>query len=630
MASLFTAPQFDGGNGIIPEDGLQLFFFVEGTSTPKDTFTTEALDIENTNPVVSDANGVFPEIWMAESSRYKVRLEDKTDVLAGFGVVEIYIAGVTTDPEISANAELNSRIDRLNPDTLPIAVADIRIVDGDALNVEERTTNNGGGAIWNVVLASTVTPNTYNIVQCTGVATLALVLNTGPRLDMSQVLTSTDISAASTAMIAEGFTHLYFPAGSYIGTAQVDYLADLVRTPGIKITGDGIEKTIFDNQVANGVLFNINQDSASKFHLGTELSGFSIIQTTAPVVSGGIQIRAAFFTDIQDVYIDGLTGVGIKVLNSESLDTDQNVHFGIRRCEIRNTDDWGIEFDYTTAAAAGYIVERNRILNCTGALKLAAATGIVQLNGFAESVTNPQVLVAHNGLANNYALNINNNFFEKGRAGELRIDGLGGGTVSNNNFTSNDASSGPFAIKFGYDQRVNDVTLYGNRHIVNATAAATYSVYDIGDNAVNNAVEHPIFNDISTATKFNFENSTAGNNGNVLQDNGGEFLHTQPLKRNVVTPAAGFAIISLVEGAFVVLNVTATGGTVLSTPPNGAKGGGRFVLRIENNSGGSITVTTGSAFEFKGYSDPSAGGTTCAEFIRDSGAAKWIQIGSWS
>ena len=42
--------------------------------------------------------------------------------------------------------------------------------------LKERTAGNGGGGMWNVVLASTVTPNTFNIVACTGVPTLALDL----------------------------------------------------------------------------------------------------------------------------------------------------------------------------------------------------------------------------------------------------------------------------------------------------------------------------------------------------------------------------------------------------------------------------------------------------------------------
>lgn len=60
--------------------------------------------------------------------------------------------------------------------TLANAVADTSLVNGMSISLSEREAGNGGGAIWDVVLASTVTPNTFNIVQCTGVPTLALVL----------------------------------------------------------------------------------------------------------------------------------------------------------------------------------------------------------------------------------------------------------------------------------------------------------------------------------------------------------------------------------------------------------------------------------------------------------------------
>jgi len=70
----------------------------------------------------------------------------------------------------------------LKYDTLADAVAETNtaiMFDGAALNIKERTTGNGGGAMWDVVLSSTVTENTYNIVQCTGVATLSLVARIG-------------------------------------------------------------------------------------------------------------------------------------------------------------------------------------------------------------------------------------------------------------------------------------------------------------------------------------------------------------------------------------------------------------------------------------------------------------------
>ena len=56
------------------------------------------------------------------------------------------------------------------------AVTFTSAVVGKVANIKERTTGNGGGATWDYVLASSVTPNTDNIVQCTGTPTLALVL----------------------------------------------------------------------------------------------------------------------------------------------------------------------------------------------------------------------------------------------------------------------------------------------------------------------------------------------------------------------------------------------------------------------------------------------------------------------
>ena len=61
-----------------------------------------------------------------------------------------------------------------------------KIFAGAALNLKERSTGNGGGAMWDVVDASTVTPNTYNIVQCVGVASLALVLRVVANINIRQ------------------------------------------------------------------------------------------------------------------------------------------------------------------------------------------------------------------------------------------------------------------------------------------------------------------------------------------------------------------------------------------------------------------------------------------------------------
>jgi hypothetical protein len=77
--SRFIPPYADVGKGITPSDGAKYWFFESGTSTPKNTYSDEALTTPNANPVISDSNGVFPAIWL-ESGKYKNRLTDKNDV----------------------------------------------------------------------------------------------------------------------------------------------------------------------------------------------------------------------------------------------------------------------------------------------------------------------------------------------------------------------------------------------------------------------------------------------------------------------------------------------------------------------------------------------------------------------
>jgi hypothetical protein len=168
MASLLSTPFMDVGSGIVPSDGALLNFYVVGSGTRKDTYTTASATTEHANPVVADALGVFPSIYI--SGAYDWVLTDKNAVQKNTGSVDEFVT-------VGENAFTK------NFATLAEAVADTNLVDGDALNLAERTSGGGGGATWDVVLSSGVTENTYNIVQCTGVATLSLVLRVDEIID---------------------------------------------------------------------------------------------------------------------------------------------------------------------------------------------------------------------------------------------------------------------------------------------------------------------------------------------------------------------------------------------------------------------------------------------------------------
>lgn len=75
--SRFVLPFADVGSGIRPSSGAKLLFSETGTNIPKDTFNCPHGTTANSNPVIADSTGVFPDIFMI--GIYKVILLDKND-----------------------------------------------------------------------------------------------------------------------------------------------------------------------------------------------------------------------------------------------------------------------------------------------------------------------------------------------------------------------------------------------------------------------------------------------------------------------------------------------------------------------------------------------------------------------
>lgn len=62
-----------------PMNGAKLYFYIAGTTTPKDTYSDSARSIANANPVVADAGGLFGAIYLSAAA-YKVALKTSADV----------------------------------------------------------------------------------------------------------------------------------------------------------------------------------------------------------------------------------------------------------------------------------------------------------------------------------------------------------------------------------------------------------------------------------------------------------------------------------------------------------------------------------------------------------------------
>jgi hypothetical protein len=60
--------------------GFKVYFYATGTTTLQNTYTTSALSVANTNPVVADAAGVLGAVWLDPTLTYKVTFKTSADV----------------------------------------------------------------------------------------------------------------------------------------------------------------------------------------------------------------------------------------------------------------------------------------------------------------------------------------------------------------------------------------------------------------------------------------------------------------------------------------------------------------------------------------------------------------------
>jgi hypothetical protein len=84
-----------------------------------------------------------------------------------------------------------------------------KIYEGASLNIAERTAGNGGGAMGDVVLSSSVTTDARGVIQCVGIPTLAIVLRLEGFVDVRKVTNGdSDLAAGLNYLIGRGFHNI--------------------------------------------------------------------------------------------------------------------------------------------------------------------------------------------------------------------------------------------------------------------------------------------------------------------------------------------------------------------------------------------------------------------------------------
>lgn len=80
MAEIFRPPYFQVESAAgVPLSGAKLYFYVAGTTTDQAVYQEIGLSTQHTQPVVADASGIFPAIYLGAST-YKAVLKTAADV----------------------------------------------------------------------------------------------------------------------------------------------------------------------------------------------------------------------------------------------------------------------------------------------------------------------------------------------------------------------------------------------------------------------------------------------------------------------------------------------------------------------------------------------------------------------
>jgi len=236
----------------------------------------------------------------------------------------------------SGSVENNDNV--LNFATLQDAVENTSAKVGDAANLAERTTGNGGGAMWDYVLASGVTVNPFTIVACTGVSTLALKLRVTstnmPALNLGSV-PNTDFNIVPLISYlysnSEGIKALHFDEGEYTFDENWPYMVSNRAIYGVKnltkfkyIGTDGTVGNLID-----GIKLRALSDAAV---VAAAFSGITVDMNGAEYVRG---VTSKYYTRqsyIGDINVQDC-GIG-----SEMLSIDKSFYTNFGPISLRNSN----------------------------------------------------------------------------------------------------------------------------------------------------------------------------------------------------------------------------------------------------------------------------------------------------
>jgi len=336
MAQLFSlsGQTLVDGNGA-PYAAAKAAFYLTGTTTPQNTYSDAGLSSANTNPVVADANGRFPDIYLS-AARYKVVLTTSADVAidtldpvdATSQLISAASAPATTYPFLRyyntvdghvyrRNSANNAWIDEGLVDELINAASVSEVLTGTSTS--KAVTPDSLAGIWqrgtDIASASTLSlpasgGHHFNVTGTTGVTAISSAQ--GGRSVKFKFASSLTITHNGTSMVLPGGVSIVTRAGDiaeFTNEAAADASGSNWRLTDYLRNLDPIE-TPSSVKTTNYTVAATDRNGLIRF------SGASSDSTlTLPAVSGLVGFKVTF------VNLDGPTyGVTVDANGSETID----------------------------------------------------------------------------------------------------------------------------------------------------------------------------------------------------------------------------------------------------------------------------------------------------------------------
>jgi hypothetical protein len=340
-----------------PLASAALYFYQAGTSTPKDTYSDEARNNANANPVISDSAGYFGEIYLDTAAAYKAVLKDAAGGTTIYTVDNINAAQLASDGLVTRQKQIASN--PLDYDAVGDGAAD------ESSEVQDAIDNCTGtidllGKTFRCDSAITLSSGnrlingTLDFTNCTDDEYIKIEGTLGSALTLSgdAAVGDTDVDLSAVTGLAAGDWIFIYADATIDGSTKIGEMCQIDSIATLKVNLC---------QTLEYAYTTANNASVKKVsgNTGAVLDGLVITANSAASGAGRVvYCEHATEIDMRNIYITGVKATGIELrgcadvaIDNCRVEDDAGAGIGIEVAE--HTHDVQISRAYITRMNTG-------------------------------------------------------------------------------------------------------------------------------------------------------------------------------------------------------------------------------------------------------------------------------------